>query len=40
VQAQFEERDFKLAGANAENEAVLWFESDPFEQLQLLQMLD
>jgi hypothetical protein len=40
VQAQFEERDFKLAGSNAEDEVVLWFESDLFDQLQLLQLLD
>ncbi|HWQ38237.1 MAG TPA: DUF1835 domain-containing protein [Burkholderiales bacterium] len=37
---QFKARDAQLAGAARENEIVLWFEHDLYDQLQLLQILD
>jgi hypothetical protein len=40
LRESFSERDFRLAGAQAEDEVVLWFESDVYDQLQLLQLLD
>src|SRR5581483_6756833 len=40
VRESFAERDFRLAGAQAEDEVVMWFESDLYDQLQLMQLLD
>jgi hypothetical protein len=40
VSAQFAERDRALPGAADHDEAVLWFEHDLYDQLQLLQVLD
>lgn len=40
IREQFSERDFRMAGAQGEDEIVLWFESDVYDQLQLLQVLD
>jgi hypothetical protein len=40
VREQFRQRDCQLAGAQSEDEVVLWFESDLYDQLQLLQVLD
>lgn len=40
LQEHFRQRDVRLAGAQAEDEAVLWFESDLYDQLQLLQLID
>jgi hypothetical protein len=37
--ADFEERDARLDGVTAEDEVVLWFEPDLYDQLQLLQVL-
>jgi hypothetical protein len=37
--ADFTERDGRLAGVGAEDEVVLWFEPDLFDQLQLVQVL-
>lgn len=36
----FETRDAVLKGAERQNEVVLWFEHDLFDQLQLIQLLD
>ena len=36
----FAERDRTLAAAREENEVVLWFEHDLYDQLQLIQLLD
>lgn len=36
----FEERDAALAASAAEDEVVLWFEHDLYDQLQLIQLLD
>ena len=36
----FAERDRALAAASAEDEVVLWFEPDLYDQLQLIQLLD
>lgn len=36
----FEERDAALARSAAEDEVVLWFEHDLYDQLQLIQLLD
>ncbi|CAA9296308.1 MAG: hypothetical protein AVDCRST_MAG89-153, partial [uncultured Gemmatimonadetes bacterium] len=36
----FEERDAVLAASAAEDEVVLWFEHDLYDQLQLIQVLD
>lgn len=40
VRAAFRARDARLAAAAAEDEVVLWFEHDLYDQLQLLQLLD
>ncbi|MCC7547302.1 MAG: hypothetical protein IT532_06020 [Burkholderiales bacterium] len=40
IRALFYERDVRLAGSQAEDEVVCWFESDLYDQLQLLQLLD
>lgn len=40
VREEFRVRDCRLAGLQAEHEVVLWFESDLFDQLQLMQLLD
>jgi len=40
VREEFRWRDCRLAGLQAEHEAVLWFESDLYDQLQLIQLLD
>jgi Domain of unknown function (DUF1835) len=40
VQASFRERDAILRSAQAEDEVVLWFEHDLYDQLQLIQLLD
>ena len=40
IREQFSERDFRVAGGQGEDEVVLWFESDLYDQLQLLQVLD
>jgi hypothetical protein len=40
VREEFRLRDCRLAGLQAEHEAVLWFESDLYDQLQLIQLLD
>ena len=40
VREDFRARDCRLAGAQAEEEVVLWFESDLYDQLQLIQLLD
>jgi hypothetical protein len=40
VLAQFEERDRVLIDSDREDEVVLWFEHDLYDQLQLLQILD
>lgn len=37
--ADFEERDARLDGITADDEVVLWFEPDLYDQLQLLQVL-
>jgi hypothetical protein len=36
----FQQRDARLANASDEDEIVLWFEHDLYDQLQLLQLLD
>src|SRR5687768_1889225 len=38
--AEFAYRDRVLEAAGAEDEVVLWFEHDLYDQLQLLQLLD
>jgi len=40
IRGQFYERDVRIAGSQAEDEVVCWFESDLYDQLQLLQILD
>jgi len=40
LRGEFYERDVRLAGSQAEDEVVCWFESDLYDQLQLLQVLD
>lgn len=40
VRASFRERDARLAHAGTEDEVVLWFEHDLYDQLQLIQLLD
>jgi hypothetical protein len=40
VLADFAQRDATLVAANAEDEIVLWFEHDLYDQLQVLQLLD
>ena len=40
IRGQFYERDVRLAGSQAEDEVVCWFESDLYDQLQLLQVFD
>jgi hypothetical protein len=40
AQRQFAGRDQTLMAANAQDEVVLWFEHDLYDQLQLLQVLD
>lgn len=40
IRDRFSERDFRVAGGQGEDEVVLWFESDVYDQLQLLQVLD
>jgi hypothetical protein len=40
VREEFRLRDCRLAGLQAEHEVVLWFESDLYDQLQLIQLLD
>lgn len=40
IAAQFAERDAMLGRCDAFNEVVLWFEQDPYDELQLLQVLD
>ncbi|HEY7770336.1 DUF1835 domain-containing protein [Longimicrobium sp.] len=40
VRREFEERDGALAASVDEDEVVLWFEHDLFDQLQLIQVLD
>jgi hypothetical protein len=40
VHAAFRERDTILRACSAEDEVVLWFEHDLYDQLQLLQLLD
>jgi hypothetical protein len=40
VLADFAQRDATLVAASAEDEIVLWFEHDLYDQLQLLQLLD
>ena len=40
VLADFTQRDATLVAASAEDEIVLWFEHDLYDQLQLLQLLD
>jgi Domain of unknown function (DUF1835) len=40
VLADFTQRDATLKDANAEDQIVLWFEHDLYDQLQLLQLLD
>lgn len=40
IRGQFYERDVRIAGSQAEDEVVCWFESDLYDQLQLLQVLD
>lgn len=40
VLAALEARDAALAGSDAHDEVVLWFEHDLYDQLQLLQILD
>jgi hypothetical protein len=40
VAASFRQRDERLAAAASEDEIVLWFEHDLYDQLQLLQLLD
>ncbi len=40
IREQYYERDMRLAGSQAEDEVVCWFESDLYDQLQLLQVLD
>src|ERR1700676_621441 len=39
-EVSFAERNAALAAASEEDEVVLWFEHDLFDQLQLLQILD
>ncbi len=39
VVVDFEERDARLAGISADDEVVLWFEPDLYDQLQLVQVL-
>jgi hypothetical protein len=40
VQPSFRERDEELKAAGGEEEVVLWFEHDLYDQLQLVQLLD
>lgn len=40
VRASFAARDARLRSARAEDEVVLWFEHDLYDQLQLIQLLD
>jgi hypothetical protein len=40
VRREFEERNAALAASVEEDEVVLWFEHDLFDQLQLIQLLD
>ena len=40
LREEFRLRDCRLAGLQAQDEAVLWFESDLYDQLQLIQLLD
>jgi hypothetical protein len=40
VRASFAERDRTLAASGDEDEVVLWFEHDLYDQLQLIQLLD
>ena len=40
VRRQFAERDRALAASAGEDEVVLWFEHDLYDQLQLIQLLD
>ncbi|WP_420126025.1 DUF1835 domain-containing protein [Longimicrobium sp.] len=40
VRASFAERDRTLAASRDEDEVVLWFEHDLYDQLQLIQLLD
>jgi hypothetical protein len=40
VQRHFEERDERLRRASGDDEVVLWFEHDLYDQLQLIQLLD
>ncbi len=40
IRKQFYERDMRIAGSQTEDEVVCWFESDLYDQLQLLQVLD
>ena len=40
VRRSFAERDRTLAGSVSEDEVVLWFEHDLYDQLQLIQLLD
>jgi hypothetical protein len=40
VHRQFAERDRTLAASGREDEVVLWFEHDLYDQLQLIQLLD
>jgi hypothetical protein len=40
VLEQFRQRDAALRGADEEDEVVLWFEHDLYDQLQLVQVLD
>jgi len=40
IRTSFYERDVRMAGSQAEDEVVCWFESDLYDQLQLLQCLD
>ena len=40
VRREFAERDRALAAGAAEDEVVLWFEHDLYDQLQLIQLLD
>jgi hypothetical protein len=40
VRRDFAERDGQLAASAAEDEVVLWFEHDLYDQLQLIQLLD
>ncbi|GIW05484.1 MAG: hypothetical protein KatS3mg060_0289 [Dehalococcoidia bacterium] len=40
ILGSFEQRDATIAGAAREDEVVLWFEHDLYDQLQLIQVLD